>query len=50
VLELFLLEIVVEKNNGIKRGGRGKKRVFKSCFLDPPFYKTPTFLSLFLDF
>ncbi len=36
------------KKNIWKEGGKGKEKVFESCFLDPPLYKN-TNSSFFLD-
>jgi hypothetical protein len=50
VLELFLFKIVIEKKDIWREGGKRRERekkkgMFKSCFLDPPFYKI---LALFI--
>jgi hypothetical protein len=52
-LKLLLFEIIVGKNNGIKReeGSRKEKGWPKVIFLDPPFYKILVFFfSLLFDF
>jgi hypothetical protein len=51
-LKLLLFEIIVGKNNGIKReeGSRKEKEWPKVIFLDPPLYKISVFFSLFFDF
>jgi len=41
---MFIFEIAIEKKKGIRRerGKRKNRRMFKSCFLDILFYKTPS--------